>query len=238
MTTDLTTGNDLKYLSFPLFNRERALCILGLLSSAGMASIELKRIVGKGHKSVVIGGLSSDGKRVAIKVLRTDTMEDRLIREAKFLKMANFIGIGPRLMAADKYFAIMEMVEGERFDRWLARETEPERIKEVVSNALGQTSRLDYIGLDHGELSNPEDHLLVGETSVTILDFESASVMRRPKNFTSLFQYLFVRSFKSAELRWLFGISSPEEAISMARDYRRSSPRDPVTGYMLDTGQG
>ncbi|MDG7035599.1 MAG: hypothetical protein JRN32_00670 [Nitrososphaerota archaeon] len=238
MIIDAVTGDDLKYLSFPLFNSERALSILGRLSSVGMVDIELKRIVGKGHKSVVLSGSLSGGKRVAIKVLRTDTMEDRLIREAKFLKMANSISIGPRLIATDKYFIVMEMIEGERFTGWLKRETKPEIIKEVVGSALRQTWKLDSIGLDHGELSNPDDHLIVGEASVTILDFESGSVMRRPKNFTSLFQYLFVRSPRAAELGWFFGISSQEEAISIAKDYRRSHPSDPIEclNHISDTG--
>ena len=66
-------------------------------------------------------------------------------------------------------------------------------MRTVVRLLFEQRRRLDSVGLDHGELSRAHKNVLVtGEDGPWILDLESASLSRRPRNLTSLAQYLFL----------------------------------------------
>jgi len=48
------------------------------------------------------------------------------------------------------------------------------------------------VGLDHGELSRADRHVIVKGEEPRIVDFESASTARRCSNVTSIAHYLFL----------------------------------------------
>ena len=58
-----------------------------------------------------------------------------------------------------------------------------------------------------------------------ILDFESASMNRSPKNLTSVYQFLFISSNAADYLRTLLGIEY-KEIIPLLREYKKSPSRD------------
>ncbi len=63
-------------------------------------------------------------------------------------------------------------------------------MKEVLEKLLYSCFRLDAVGLDHGELSHAPKNVLVSPRGEgCIVDFESASTVRRVANVTSLLQY-------------------------------------------------
>src|SRR3989475_8822135 len=90
----------------------------------------------------------------------------------------------------------MEFVEGLSLPLWLESlkgRGRRARVRGMVKPLLEQCLRMDAYGLDHGELSRAHKNVIVSNDNwARILDFESASVMRRPSNFTSLAQYLFL----------------------------------------------
>ena len=56
-----------------------------------------------------------DGKEVCVKELNPDTDAENVIEnEAKFLKIANDAGIGPKLFKAEEDKVFMEFIQGER----------------------------------------------------------------------------------------------------------------------------
>jgi putative serine/threonine protein kinase len=61
----------------------------------------------------------------------------------------------------------------------------------VTRAILEQCLRLDKIGLDHGELSRLDRHIVVSDRPVMI-DFESASTVRKTCNVTAAAQSIFL----------------------------------------------
>jgi putative serine/threonine protein kinase len=127
--------------------------------------------------------------------------------EARLLRFANSVGVGPGLITATKNFLVMELFDGLPLFRWAnGPGREDKRVRAVLSNLLDSCFRLDSIGLDHGELSRAPKNVLVGrDGAACIVDFESASMVRRVANVTSLLQYfLFGSISKTRALRGLF----------------------------------
>jgi predicted Ser/Thr protein kinase len=62
--------------------------------------------------------------------------------------------------------------------------------------------------------------MVLDDLDSRIMDFESASRNRRPKNLTSLYQYLFIKSPAAQYLRKLYGIKSVEEIRKLLHKYK------------------
>jgi len=101
----------------------------------------------------------------------------------------------------------MELFDGLALFRWANSLTKrKESVKAVLSGLLNDCFKPDAIGLDHGELSRaPKNVLVARDGKGCIVDFESASMVRRVANVTSLMQYfLFGSISKTRALRGLF----------------------------------
>lgn len=118
----------------------------------------------------------------------------------------------------------MEFVDGILLPKWIANlkgRGSRKRIRGVLREVLEQCRTLDESGLDHGELSRAPKHVIVGaEDKVHIVDFETASVMRRTSNVTSICQYLFLGSQLAKTLRKKLGEIDNEALIASLRDYK------------------
>jgi len=108
---------------------------------------------------------------------------------------------------------------------WLKPARSRDEIVSVARQILEQCFRLDGAGLDHGELSNLNKHVLVG-VRVTIIDFESASTERRVSNVTSVAQWLFVGGPMAQKVRNILGISSTDIVINALRLYKNESVKE------------
>jgi putative serine/threonine protein kinase len=182
------------------------------------------RILGKGCTSLVIKAKAAGGI-AALKVRRIDANRPSMAREAELLAMANRAGIGPRLMGASENFLLMELAEGREIsgllDRPLDSGLEPRRLRAALGALLLDAFKLDSMGLDHGELSRADGHVIIGwDGRAFILDFESASTIRRPSNLTSLVHYLFL-SPRSSGLASLFGPPDRGALIEALGEYKR-----------------
>jgi len=147
-------------------------------------------ILGKGCVGIVTVGVL-DGNSVAIKVRRVDADRLSMLEEARLLRLANSVDVGPRLVTATKNLLVMELFQGLPLYRWVESENlTPSKIKHVLRRLLSDCFRLDSVGLDHGELSHaPKNVLVNAHGEPCIVDFETASAVRRPANVTSLLQY-------------------------------------------------
>jgi putative serine/threonine protein kinase len=80
---------------------------------------------------------------------------------------------------------------------------------------------LDRIGLDHGELSHAPKHVIVSkEDKPVIVDFESASLNRRPSNVTSICQFLFLGDEPAKILAKKLGTVDRETVFEALRRYK------------------
>jgi putative serine/threonine protein kinase len=183
------------------------------------------RILGKGCTSLVLKAEAA-GRAVALKVRRVDANRPDMAREAGLLALANRAGIGPRLIGASENFLLMELAEGLDISSLLDRPRDlglgPSPVEGRTEGA-SSSMRSGWIpwGLDHGELSRADGHIVIGRDGrAFILDFESASTRRRPSNLTSLVHYLFL-SRRARGLAGLLGPPDPKALIEALGEYKR-----------------
>ncbi len=143
------------------------------------------RVLGKGWASVVVYAVWR-GRRVAVKVLRQDARRSSLLWEAAAWSVASSLGIAPKLYAFGRRALVTEAVLGPRLDEY-----RPSNCWEawlVLRRLLVKAWLLDVAGLLHNELARPGGQVLLDGTEPYIVDYESATPMRRGSRRTNLAQ--------------------------------------------------
>jgi len=197
--------------------------------SEGRSRINDVHVLGKGGVGIVAAVLLKGGKKCALKMRRLDAHKDSLLHEAEMLKLANSVSVGPKLLAEDKDFLLMEYIGGQLIEDWLKSCISEEEFKGVVRELLMQCYRLDRIGLDHGELTRARKHVKIWNNKPYILDFETASINRKTKNLTSIVQYLFIKEQQRALLPGKFRYVDVERLLKILKRYKDSINADNFT---------
>ncbi|RJS86683.1 serine/threonine protein kinase [Candidatus Bathyarchaeota archaeon] len=197
----LLEGRASLLLCYPRFTGEEAERRLEELRGLGVDALILEgrheveglRVLGKGHVSIAVEARVGD-EVYALKIRRTDADRESFRDEAEKLRMANDVGVGPRLVRYTDNFLLMELIRGEYLPDWIEALSpgDEELLRSVLKSLLEKARKLDEIGLDHGELSRAHRHIIVSGGEPRLIDFESASTDRRVSNITSLTQYLFI----------------------------------------------
>jgi len=184
------------------------------------------RVLGKGCVGIVVLAYRN-GNRVALKIRRVDADRARMQREARLLKRANSVHVGPNLLAVSRNFLCMRFIDGQLLPRWLSRKRGRTRISEVLRKILEQCWQLDKINLDHGELSHAPKHIIVnGEDEPFVVDFESASLNRKPSNVTSICQFLFIGSETAEKVAEKLGAIDKKNVTVALRCYKNDRTRE------------
>ena len=203
-----------RILTYPVSNpgltdaRVKELAAIGVTAICfnGPSLIDGVPILGKGCVGIVAQAFI-DGAPVALKIRRVDADRPSMSEEARFLRLANAVNVGPQLITATRNLIAMELFEGVPLFKWAeaSRHTQTE-LRHVMSDLLEACFRIDAVGLDHGELSHAPKNVLVDHKGQTcIVDFESASMVRRVANVTSLLQYfMFGRISRSLHTSRIF----------------------------------
>lgn len=182
------------------------------------------RVLGKGCVGIVVVARRRK-RRVALKIRRTDADRKSMTREAMLLRKANGIGVAPKLIDACKNFLVMQLVIGDLLPEWIEKGKDREETRKVLKDILEQCWRLDMIGLDHGELSNAPKHIIVNtKQKPVIVDFETASIKRRPSNVTSACQFLFMNR-NTAIISRKLGLKDKTSVIDSLRSYKKNRNR-------------
>jgi putative serine/threonine protein kinase len=194
---------------------------------AGNASAFNVPVLGKGFVGIVVTAYL-EGKRVALKIRRVDADRLGLQHEARMLAKANSAQVGPKLMGVSKNFLLMQLIDGALLPEWLGAHEEKEHVRGVLNEVLEQCWRLDNVGLDHGELSKAPKHLIVDKQQKPwIVDFETASVDRKPANVTSVCQFLFTSCGAVARaVAEVVGEINRAEVINVLRLYKNERKRE------------
>jgi putative serine/threonine protein kinase len=220
-----------KVLCYPRFEQEELDRRLKELERLGVQALEFTGeksvfdvpVLGKGCVGIVVVAYTNSG-RAALKIRRVDADRKGMTHEGEMLKIANNIGVGPKLLEISENFLLMELIEGTHFPEWIESLGEREaqsRVRLVLKDVLEQCYRLDEAGLDHGELSNAPKHILVDANDRPFLvDFETASINRRVSNLTSVCQYLFLGSQVAAQVKEKLGKVDEKELINALRAYK------------------
>ena len=198
------------------------------ISFQGDLKLGLINVLGKGYVGIVVLA-KKQTKKVAVKIRRTDSQRKEMQSEAKLLKIANSVGVGPRLIDSSKNLMIMEYLDGKKIGMWIKElkgKGSVSKLKSIIRKTLEDCYNLDRIGLDHGELSSIAKHVIIGKSKTTIIDFESASTKRRASNVTSATQGVFIGSGISKSVRKIYKIPSKDKMIEVLRNYKYSPTRE------------
>lgn len=182
-------------------------------------------VLGKGCVGIVVLAHTESGK-IALKIRRVDADRARMQHEAEMLKVANELNVGPKLLGVSHNFLLTQFIDGELLPKWLEKCKGKTRLKRVLEEVLEQCWRLDKAGLDHGELSHAPKHVIInGEHRVFIVDFETASLKRKPSNVTSIAQFLFISGAVAEKITKRLDLKNKEVLIEALRKYKLDKSR-------------
>lgn len=156
--------------------------------------LKVKMFLAKGHSSRIF--LVKKGKKKFVaKVERGDSPRKQMLEKEVFnLKLANSVGVGPRLISYDLFnrIILMEYIDGKTFSEWIFdKKRKRKEVSAFIEELLKQASKLDEIGLDHGQLAGRGANILVRNSIPVIIDFEKASTQRKCHNHSVLEGFLF-----------------------------------------------
>jgi len=122
-------------------------------------------------------------------------------KEANNLKLANKYGIGQKLYYFDvnARCLVLEHIVALPFNLWLEK-AKKEEIRKRILECLRQALILDKIKLDHGQLAGTGTNIIVKKNALpVIVDFEKASISRKPHNLNVMFDFLLLGNNRFAK---------------------------------------
>lgn len=197
------------------------------VSFQGPTKIESLDVLGKGYVGVVVLA-KKNSKTVALKIRRLDSQRENMKNEANLLKLANKVGVGPKIVTVSKNFLVMEYLDGEKIGKWIMDLKPKGTIKKLKLNMkkiLEDCYKLDKNGFDHGELSSISKHVIIGK-KITLIDFESSSTKRRVSNVTSATQGIFIGSGISKKINQIYKLPRKDKIISTLRNYKNNQSKE------------
>ncbi|NQV09437.1 hypothetical protein HQ529_06305 [Candidatus Woesearchaeota archaeon] len=159
-------------------------------------------------------------KKVGIKTKRSGSKAiGRIENEAKWMKILNKKGIGPKFVSFENNELIYEFVEGEFIIDYFEK-SEKKDILRVLKDLMKQMREMDKLKVNKLEMHHPIKHVVVGK-NVVLLDFERCHITNKPKNVTQLCQ--FIVSGHLTKLLGSKGIKiNRKEILDAAKEYKKN----------------
>ena len=225
-------------ISYPRFSAEEYSARVSEMRSLGIRSISLGGktivnglpVVGKGCVGLVVKARIDNGV-CALKIRRVDADRKSMDSEVRFHKIANAVGVGPSIKGHAKNIIAMDFAEGKNIVEW-ADHTTKGKTCSITRGILEQCLRLDKVGLDHGELSRLDRHVIISDRPI-IIDFESASTVRKTCNVTAAVQSIFLYGPVATRIQKILGIPDKERVIKALKIYKHDQG-DTNFGSVLD----
>jgi len=165
-------------------------------------------VLGKGYSSITVLGYNKYYGLGVLKIRRIDSRRKSLEHEGMILDYLDKTLITPNIYQWSKDFIFMEYIDPckclsiERYITSLIEKKDNYSIKtakHVLRRILIRLYLIDKLGIDHGELNRPYDHLYVCRDNTTdtmyvkIIDWESSRFSLSPKNVTSFTSFILYR---------------------------------------------
>lgn len=226
---DISSQELVPLISYPRFSESEYHDRISEMESLGITSIALGgrtainglRVAGKGQVGLVLRA-KIGSKNCALKIRRLDADRMSMDEEVRLQKIANDAAVGPRLEGHTKNLIAMEFVDGQNIVDWVGNASK-NKLHNIARSVLEQCFRLDQAGLDHGELSRLNRHILVSDRAC-IIDFESASTMRKTCNVTAAAQAIFLHGAVAAIVQKILQ-SDRQKALLALKIYKRNQTR-------------
>jgi len=171
------------------------------------------RVLGKGHASLVVAGLTFDGQVVAIKVRRTDSKRSSLEGEGRLLEVASRAGASPAPLYYSKDLIVMEYVGDVSLERVLRASPLP-LLRRSLLEAVRAARALDAVNVLHAELHRSLRNVFYPRwpsgLKAVIIDLESSS--RGCGNVNKVLSFMIARGLLRGH--------AVEALRSLLREYR------------------
>lgn len=223
---DIESPRLVPIISYPHFSAEGYAERISEMKSLGVTSIMLggrtmlsgTPVAGKGCVGLVVK--ARIGSNVcALKIRRIDADRKSMDEEARLHRVANAAGAGPQLKGHTKNLLAMEFADGQSIFEW-ADSAPKDAARSMTRSILEQCHALDLAGLDHGELSRLDRHVIMSDTPC-IIDFESASTARKTCNVTAAAQSIFLYSAVADRIKKILGAPDRDRVIFALRAYKQ-----------------
>lgn len=153
----------------------------------------------KGKRGLVFTGVYTS-KKIGIKINNPKSSAImRLENEAKFLKLLNKNGIGPKLLLNGNNFLAYEFIEGHNIIEFLSafkknsieNGNNKRMIIKIIKKTMKQLYIMDKFKIEKQEMSHPQKHILINKkNNPTLIDFERCKYTLNPGNVTQFCDFL------------------------------------------------
>lgn len=226
---DIRSRDLLQLICYPHFSESEYNDRIAEMESLGVTSIALggrttiggSRVAGKGQVGIVLRAKIGN-KICALKIRRLDADRKSMDDEVRFHNIANGAGVGPRLEGHTRNLVAMEFVDGQSIVDWVANAPKA-KLRKMARSVLEQCYDLDRAGLDHGELSRLDRHVIVS-VKPYIIDFESASTARKTSNVTAAAQSIFLHGAVASMVQRTLQ-ADRDKALLALKIYKRDQTR-------------
>ncbi len=196
------------------------------------------RVVGAGFTGVSLLALFNN-KVSIVKILRKDSRRTDMLHECNILETSSRLGVSPYVYSCSENYIVMEFVDGPTLAEYLKEYREARRpydLRLVLRSMIYKAHLLDIHHIDHGELSRPYKHVIISPRGVYFVDFDSASLLRKPRNLTSILGGIFFRynEFSKTITSSLgINISNLKQVRSLVKDYKKHMDFNIVEKIMI-----
>ncbi|MBU2638251.1 MAG: hypothetical protein KJ955_04720 [Nanoarchaeota archaeon] len=161
------------------------------------AFASLERLLGKHKPEYYAKGKRSivyicrfKGKKCIAKVQsKASQAVNRIENEAKWLKVLNRKGIGPKLYSAGTGYMVCEFIKGKIILEWLSS-AEKKDTKKILLDVLSQCREMDNMHITKEEMHKPVKHIIISKGKPRMIDFERCRKTEKPQNVTQFCQFL------------------------------------------------
>jgi len=155
-------------------------------------------LLAKGHRGKIYLFTKKSKKYIRKVSLDSSTAQGNIENEAKFNKLLNKYNIAPKFVCYDEKTNsfIREYVAGENIDDYFL-EHNKKQIINILEKVFMQLLKLDELGINKFELTNPYKHIIVDKNNAPVMiDFERCRYTEQPKNITQFLQYISSNNIK------------------------------------------
>ncbi|OWZ24150.1 hypothetical protein PHMEG_000854 [Phytophthora megakarya] len=163
------------------------------------SSVANLRFFARGKRGVLYAGeMRLNDAPVVAKLAADATSAGSVTLEARWLRVANRMGIGAKLLDAGDGWFLCDRLEGKNVVEFLGENdavATPANAMWVVREMLCQCFAMDLMGVNKEEMTHPHRHIIVHRSvqqpvgwRCTFVDFEKCSSTKKPKNVTQLCQ--------------------------------------------------